>query len=65
MKDSFVKKYPKDADAYINRGSVYADLGDKQKAILDFKKAAKFYPEQGDTAREQKVLVGLKQLQQA
>ncbi|NES23025.1 MAG: hypothetical protein F6K41_29925 [Symploca sp. SIO3E6] len=49
----------------MNRGSVYADLGDKQKAIQDFKKAAQFYAEQGDTAREQKILVGLKQLQQA
>ncbi|NEQ69427.1 MAG: tetratricopeptide repeat protein [Symploca sp. SIO2D2] len=56
-----------DADfvhAYHNRGEVYTELGDQQEAIRDFKKAAKFYAEQGDTANQQEVLELLKQLQQ-
>jgi len=49
--------------AYSNRGSAYSDLGDKQKAIRDFQKAAELYKQQGKTSDYQDALNRIKKLQ--
>ncbi|GAL94912.1 MAG: tetratricopeptide repeat protein [Microcystis wesenbergii TW10] len=55
---------PNYADAYNLRGLVYGMSGNRQKAIADLQKAANLYRQQGDTAKAQKVLDLLKELQQ-
>jgi len=55
---------PNYADAYNLRGLVYEMSGNRQKAIADLQKAANLYRQQGDTAKAQKVLDLLKELQQ-
>ncbi|NES22582.1 MAG: tetratricopeptide repeat protein [Symploca sp. SIO3E6] len=46
-----IKINPEYALAYYNRGYTYSKLGNKQKVIQDFKKAAKLYAKQGNTAK--------------
>ncbi|XTZ10138.1 MAG: tetratricopeptide repeat protein, partial [cyanobacterium endosymbiont of Rhopalodia yunnanensis] len=42
-----IKLKPDYGEAYFNRGLVLSDLGQSQKAIVDFKKAAQLWEQQG------------------
>jgi len=55
-----LKINPEYAEAYIIPGIAYFKLGDQQKTIQDFKKAAELYAEQGNTAKQQQILDLLK-----
>ncbi|ALB43255.1 hypothetical protein AA650_24905 [Anabaena sp. WA102] len=47
---------------YYNRGIIYYQLGDKQKAIENFKQSAQLYLDQGDTASYEQIMDFLKRL---
>lgn len=59
-----IKFNPNDADAYYNRGIVYASLEDKFQGISDFKQAAKLYQQQGNNEDYQDALNRIRKLQQ-
>lgn len=46
---------PQFTNAYRNRGFVRAQLGQNQKAIEDYEKAARLYNAQGDTQSYQEL----------
>ncbi|WP_246605612.1 tetratricopeptide repeat protein [Sphaerospermopsis torques-reginae] len=53
---------PDYAVAYYNRGLVYYQLGDKQKAIENLQQAAQLFLVQGNIAFYQQIMDFLKQL---
>lgn len=46
--DDRLKKQPKDADAFYNRGILYASKGDLEQAIIDYSAAIKIEKNHGD-----------------
>ncbi|WP_407681169.1 MULTISPECIES: tetratricopeptide repeat protein [Pseudanabaena] len=38
---------PNLAETYYNRGNTYQNLGEKQKALVDFREASRLYRQQG------------------
>jgi tetratricopeptide (TPR) repeat protein/S1-C subfamily serine protease len=53
---------PDYAQVYAKRGIIYYEIGDKQKAIENFQRAAKLYLAQGDTATYEQIMNLLKKL---
>jgi tetratricopeptide (TPR) repeat protein/S1-C subfamily serine protease len=53
---------PNNVEAYINRGNIYIQTGNKQKAIEDLQKAAQLFQQQGNTASYETVMGILRQL---
>ncbi|MHC5917296.1 MAG: tetratricopeptide repeat protein, partial [Nostoc sp.] len=54
---------PQDAEAYGNRGLLYLNKEDKQKAVQDLQQAAQLFQAQGNTAAYETVINILKDLQ--
>lgn len=54
---------PNLAGAYLSRGMVRAELGEKPGAMQDFRKAADLFQKQGDQINYQKAVDSLKKLQ--
>jgi len=53
---------PDYAQVYAKRGIIYYEIGDKQKAIENFQRAAQLFLAQGDTANYEKIMNLLKGL---
>lgn len=56
---------PGDTDAYIHRGQVRAELGDRSGAIADYRQAAQIFLDRADKNNAQALLIKIQQLQQA
>ncbi len=54
---------PDSVDAYRNRAAVHLNLGNKQKAIKDYQKAATLYKKQGEKNKLKKILEKLQNLE--
>ena len=54
---------PNYAKAYYNRGVNYYKLGDKEKAIHNFQRAANLFQQQGNTQLSQEALDAIRKLQ--
>ena len=53
---------PNYANAYYNRGLAYQQLGENQRALADFREAARLYQQQGNTTGYQKANDRIRQL---
>lgn len=56
---------PSDTQAYINRGQIRADLGDRTGAIADYRQAAQICLDRADKETAQYLLTQIQQLKQA
>jgi tetratricopeptide (TPR) repeat protein len=54
--DQAIKIYPDYAEAYKNRGTIKASLGQKQQALSDFQKAASLYKQENNLEEYVQVL---------
>lgn len=54
---------PNLASAYLQRGFIYIELGDKHRALTDLQKAADLFRQQGSTKSYQKTLEIMRQVQ--
>ncbi len=63
--DRAIMKNPNDAAAYYRRGSQYRILGDKQKALADYHKAAEICKQQKDNFCYESTLDDIERLQQS
>ena len=53
---------PNFAHAYYNRGNSYQKLAENQRALADFREAARLYQQQGNTTWYQKANDRIRQL---
>lgn len=56
---------PGDTNAYIHRGRIRAELGDRAGAIADYRQAAQIFLDRADKDNAQALLTKIQQLQQA
>jgi tetratricopeptide (TPR) repeat protein len=59
-----IKRDPNYAEAYVNRGLIHHQLGDRNLAFADLKKGAECFRDRGKTNAAEKIFSLIEKLQQ-
>ncbi|MDX2240032.1 MAG: tetratricopeptide repeat protein, partial [Leptolyngbyaceae cyanobacterium bins.302] len=59
-----IRLNPTLAEAYLNRGRLHLETGNRQATLTDWQQAAKLFEERGDLDRYQQMQDAIEQLQQ-